>query len=318
MRLMRLSKISLLLLIFFTVSLGRSTPGLITFHSIDIDPQTKEITIDFTIPKKDFIYKDFITCSIDTPDISLSPWKANKPTVARYDSSFKEAKQVFNEDFSITFVAAREYCKTSHHISYLYCSYYRHSDKKINHIEFPLSFPTITPQSNEIIDTTFTMAEDFEPIKRYQKNKLIERYALIIVQITSMMVTSIRTDHAKYFALLLFLLSIFIAFFYFFKKELKKQIRIKELLEIIISLFIMAIILYLLIYIYIISTPLITMILAGISTVSAGLFYIKKSTKVRSKNLRTFCTFLGMFCIFGTLLLSFKALQYADQQFNLL
>src|SRR5260221_11824072 len=54
----------IIILTLFTVSLGKSTPGLISFNTTDIDPQTKEITINFTISKKDFIYKDFITCSI--------------------------------------------------------------------------------------------------------------------------------------------------------------------------------------------------------------------------------------------------------------
>ncbi len=109
---------------FFTISLGKSTPGLISFNTTDIDPQTKEITINFTISKKDFIYKDFITCSIDNPHITLSSWKANKPTVAHYDSSFKEAKQVFNEDFSIIITATAKQPLNDH--IYFYCSYYRH------------------------------------------------------------------------------------------------------------------------------------------------------------------------------------------------
>jgi hypothetical protein len=312
---MRLSK-KYLLLLFFTISLGKSTPGLISFNTTDIDPQTKEITINFTVHKKDFIYKDFITCSIDNPHITLSPWKANKPTIAHYDSSFKEAKQVFNEDFIVTLRTTTN--DKNAHSAHLYCSYYRHADKKIKHVQFPLSFSAIPADINEMIDTTFTAIDDYEPVKKRHRPTIVERYGLMIFHAMHMILTSLRTDHKKYFALLLFLLSVLIAFFYYFKEELHKQIRIKELLEIIISLFIMAITTYLVICMYIISTPLITIIAATISALFFGLFYTKKSTKVQSKNLRTFCTFLGMLCICSTLLLSFKALQYADQQFNLL
>ncbi len=314
MRLMRLSK-KYLLLLFFTISLGKSTPGLISCNTTDIDPQTKEITINFTIPKKDFIYKDFITCSVDNPNIALSPWKANKPTIAHYDSSFKEAKQVFNEDFSIIISAFTK--ATTDTSAYLYCSYYRHADKKINHIQFPLSFSATPAHTNEMLDTTFVTIEDYEPIKKRHRPTIVQRYGLIAIDMIYLVLASLHTDHKKYFALLLFLLSVIIAFFYFFKKELENQLRIKELLEVIISLFIIVISAYLLAYIYIISTPLITMIMASMCTLSFGLFYTKKSTKVQSKNLRTLCTFLGILCICSTLLLSFKALQYADQQFNL-
>jgi hypothetical protein len=308
---------SALLLMFFTISLGKSTPGLISFTTIDIDPHTKEITIAFTVPKKDFIYKDFITCSVDDPHITLSPWKANQPTVAHYDSSFKEAKQIFNQDFTILVpVFAKAMTDKS---AYLYCSYYRHADKKINHVQFPLFFTAPRADINEMIDTTLAVTEEYEPIQKARHKKtIVERYYVIALHIIYVILASLRTDHKKYFALLLFLLSVLIAFFYFFKEELQKQIRIKELLEIIISLLSMVITAYVLKYMSIISTPLLTMMTACICTLSAGFFYIQKSTKVQSKNLRTLCTFLGILCICSTLLLSFKALQFADQQFNLL
>ena len=63
---------------------------------------------------------------------------------------------------------------------------------------------------------------------------------------------------------------------------------------------------------------LITMIMASICISYAGFFYIKKSTKLQSGKLRTFCTFIGMLCICSALFLSFKVLQYADEQFHLL
>jgi hypothetical protein len=307
---------SALLLMFFTISLGKSTPGLISFTTIDIDPHTKEITISFTVPKKDFIYKDFITCSVDDPHITLSPWKANKPTVAHYDSSFKEAKQIFKEDFTIL-VSAIALAKEDVS-AYLYCSYFRHADKKINHIQFPLFFTTPDTNINEMIGATSAITEEYESTQKARhKVTIIERYYGIALHIIYVIIASLRTDHKKYFALLMFLLSVLIAFFYFFREELQKQIRITELLEIIISLFIMAITAYVLKYMSIISTPLLTMMTACMCTLSAGFFYIQKSTKVQSKNLRTLCTFLGILCICSTLLLSFKALQYADQQFNL-
>lgn len=314
MSLMRLNKI-IFLLIFFTISLGKSTPGFITFNATDISPHTKEIMITFTIPKKDFIYKDFITCSVNDPSITLSPWKANKPTVAHYDSSFKEAKQIFNEDFSINLSAVA--LAKENRSAYLYCSYYRHAEKKISHAQFPLLFAASQTNINEMLDTTITI-EEYEPIKIRKRTTLLDHYTFILLSVFHAIIASLHNDHKKYFILLLFLFSVLVAFFYFFKEELRKQIRIKEALEIIISLFIMTITAYFLAYAYVISTPLLTMIMACMCALCAGLFYLKKSTKVQSKNLRTFCTFLGILCICSTILLLFKALQYADHQFDLL
>src|SRR5260221_1483769 len=222
MHLMWLSK-KYLLLMFFTISLGKSTPGLISFNTTDIDPQTKEITINFTISKKDFIYKDFITCSIDNPHITLSSWKANKPTVAHYDSSFKEAKQVFNEDFSIIITATAKQPLNDH--IYFYCSYYRHADKKIDHIQFPLLFSATDPQSDEMIHTRLALTQEYEHIyTRRHKITVVERYGLLGLHMMRVIIASVCTDQKKYCALLFFLFSVLIAFFYFFKEELQKQI----------------------------------------------------------------------------------------------
>src|SRR6266446_2290146 len=205
MGLMRVNR-ALILLTFFTISLGKSTPGLITFSSADINHQTKEI------------------------NITLSPWKANKPTVAHYDSSFKEAKQIFNEDFSITLIATSYQTNSVH----LYCSYYRYAEKKINHAQFPLFFAAPQADMNEMIDTDTMVIEEYEQPKKIHKTTFIEHYNSITLSLIHTIITSLHTDHKKYFALLLFLFSVLISFFYFFKKELQKQIRIKEALEIII------------------------------------------------------------------------------------
>lgn len=317
MRLMQLNRISLLFFtMFFNISLGQSIPRLMTFTTTDINASTKEITITFTVPKKDFIYKDFITFSTDNPTVVLSPWKANKPTIAHYDSSFKEAKQIFNEDFTITITATTSSSTAEH--AHLYCSYYRRSDKKINHALFPLVF-TAPPTPQEHIDTNIDIMEyDRTTMRTKKKINYIDSYLLSALGITDTIITSVHTDHKKYFAFLIFLIIILISFLYFFKKELEKQAKIKELLEIITSLFILMGMAYILICMYVMSTPLLTMPLASIFSLYTGLFYTKKSTRLQSARLRTFCTFIGILCICGALLLSFKAVQYIDQQFNLL
>jgi len=328
MRLMLSNKISAFLLVtFFTISLGQSTPRLITYTAVDSDPYTKEIMISFTIPKKDFIYKDFITCSIDDPAIHLSPWKSDKQSVAHYDSSFKEAKQVFNENFTITMTASsfakatadeRVENKSPANIVHLYCSYYRKSEKKINHTLFPLIF-TIPVQAPQEYNSSAMDIMEYNTITRtIKKSTYLDAYIFTIISIAHTVIRSLHTDHKKYFASLIFLIIVLFAFSYFFKKELATQIKIKELIKIIVSLLILTSITYLIVCLYAISTPLITHIMACLCSLCAGFFYIKKSTELQSARLRTFCTFIGILCICAVLFLSFKIVHYADEQFNLL
>lgn len=306
-----------IVLTLFTISLGKQpNPRLMTFTATDNSPDSQEITIAFTIPKKDFIYKDFITCSVDNPDVTLSAWKANKQSVAHYDSSFKEAKQVFNEDFMITTTASKQKELTSP--VHLYCTHYRKSDKKISHNLFPLTF-TATPHiTQEHIDTDITIIEYDRPSIRPKKINLLDYYIVAANNLIQIIVTSIQTDHTKYFAILIFLIIVLMAFCYFFKQELTVQIKIKELLDVITSLLIAAAGIYLLLCIHTANSPHVTINLASISSFYAGFFYIKKSTHLQSKRLRTFCTFIGILCISNALFFAFKTVQYIDQQFNLL
>lgn len=314
MHLMR--KINKLLVIFFfiLISPGQTTPGLMTYNVTDKDPYTKEITIAFTIPKKDFIYKDFITCSVDNPTIILSPWKANKQPTTYYDSSFKEAKQIFNEDFTVT-VSAVASAKEDFSAN-LYCSYYRKSDKKINHMSLPLIFIPVI-QAEEIIDTIDTTEHHTTTLKPIKKNSPFDNYIIAATSTAQTIMTSLRTEHKKYFAFLIFIIVVLIAFFYLFKNELNRYINLKEWIEITISLLINISMAYVIIYFHKLTTPFTTMVIAYITTLCTGIFYIKKSTQVTSKNLRTLCTFIGILYMSSTFILSFKALQHADEQFHL-
>ena len=152
MHLMLHNKLLFLLFISFQLSLGTSMPRLMTHAATYIDDYTQEISIAFTVAHSDLIYKDFITISTHEPNVTLSEWKTNKPSVALYDPLFKETKQVFNEDFTLTIIAQAQAAITEP--AYLYCSYYRQSDKKINQTLIPLLFTTRIPLDEQSDETT--------------------------------------------------------------------------------------------------------------------------------------------------------------------
>lgn len=311
------SLISLSLLSFFHISFGQLNSKLITLNTIDTSDDTKEITITFTVPKKDFIYKDFITCSLYEPTVTLSSWKANKQSIGHYDPSFKETKQVFNETFSITMTAITK--KYSSEPVYLYCSYYRHSEKNINHVLFTLSFPQPI-QKNEFIDEDVldTSMDNVHPKNIFPHITSIDDYFHTTLSIVHTFVMSLKTGYKQYIIVLIMLMIFLVSVSHFFKEQLQKQKHLSELIEVLFSLLIVWTTTYALAYLYIISTPLTTMIMAGSCALIAGFFYTKKSTKLQSGYLRTLCTFIGMFWTISALFLFFKALELADDQFHFL
>lgn len=310
------AKAFIVVLFISHISFGKSDPKLMLFNTADADNNTKEITITFIIPEKDFVYKDFISCSIDEPTVTLSPWKANKQSIEHYDPTFKETKQVFNETFSIAMTATIN--TWSAQPIHLYCSYYRKADKKINHALFSFTFAQPLETNIQINNANIELYAN--PI--HQKSQLTHSstdklYAMLAEQ-TQRVTVFFTAHHKKCFSLLLIIMSILFLLFYFYLEWLQKHKKLHELIDVTLTFCIALSVAYVLIYIYIKYTPFVQLITVGVSVLFSaiiGFLFIKKSTQLQSGYLRTFCTFIGMICIIGALFLAFKAVQYADEQF---
>ncbi|HSC25371.1 MAG TPA: hypothetical protein VLB80_04130 [Candidatus Babeliales bacterium] len=298
------------LLTFFQINFAQSNLELITCTIQDINDYTKEMIITFMIPDKDYIYRDFINCSVDDPSIVLSIWKSNKEATSHYDPSFKATKFIFNENFTLSITITAQ--KQTNHAVHLYCSYYRKSEKKINYISFPLLFPIAEPNKEEIDSTTETRENNIVLQGKKNKKNYLDSYISAAQYFAYTLIILLRNDHKKYFLLIVFFILTLLYFSYLFKNELEKQIKIKELIETILLLSATAIILYIVLYMYAINTPFISMTIGCICLFYIGFMYITKSTKVLSKNIRTFCNILSILCFYGALLCLFKIIQCAD------
>jgi hypothetical protein len=301
----------LFVLVSFQMSFGIDLPKLITHTAKQIDEHTQEIIIAFTVDKKDCLYKDFITVSAYEPTVTVSTWKANTLPVAHYDPLFKETKQIFNEDFAISITATAEHA--TREPRYLYCSYYRRSDKKINQTLIPLFFMPDEAPHEQCIEThidAMTATEVNQKKNTPPHLSPIDDYYDTILSLTQTIIQSFKTDHKKYFLLFIMLIILFLILSHCLKEQLKRQIALKELTDVIISLLGLLITIYGLFYVNIIGTPLITISLACASACGAGFFYIKKSTKLQSGYLRTLCTIIGTLCICSAIFLLFKLLRY--------
>ncbi len=122
----------------------------IAFSYSPLDDKTSQLSFSFKIPRGDFIYKDYIDLSIDTPNVTLSDWETSINSISYYDPSFKETKQIFNKNITLTINATRTNITPID--ANIYLSYYQHSHKKIVQKLFPVTFKqkeTITPSVPE-------------------------------------------------------------------------------------------------------------------------------------------------------------------------
>ncbi len=112
-----------------------------------LNEQTYAITLDVNLAPGDFVYKDYITISVDHPDVTLSDWQASSEPIDHYDPAFKKTKKIFNKSFSITLQAQTK--KTNVQDAYLHFSSYHHKKKKIAHELFHLSLASTTQAADQ-------------------------------------------------------------------------------------------------------------------------------------------------------------------------
>src|SRR5437868_3614225 len=79
-----------------------SIPSHITITIKQINELMQELSVVFSLTKKDFIYKDFITFSVAHPSVRVSPWKTDSTSVLYYDPLFKGTKEIFKKNITIT------------------------------------------------------------------------------------------------------------------------------------------------------------------------------------------------------------------------
>lgn len=300
---MQYNKIIVFWLFIFSVSFGKFDPKLMHFNTSDIDSNTKEITITFIVPEKDFIYKDFIHCSVHESNVTLSSWKEDKQSTDYYDPIFNETKKVFNETFSLTMRATIG--KWNPQPVHLYCSYYRKSDKKMHHRLFTFIFAQ--PMAHNLLSEEVEDLQIIKPIIRHHTS-LLDIYGTKLNRILYSFIDHINHYSSLYFGILIFLLICLFCTSSYFAHKLQKYPAIKDIIGFIqLSLSIIAIGY---IQLHFIAYNHTQVSFCWLSTVSFGYLYIKKSTQTQLRALGTFCTFFGILLIAGSFIVLFKAVQF--------
>jgi thiol:disulfide interchange protein DsbD len=99
---------------------------------------TQKISLMLPISPGDYVHKEFIDFSVDTPNVIVSDWNTSCPTVEFFDPVSKEKKKGYEKSLTITLNATRQ--EQSITKASLHFSYYLQSKKTIIEEIFPISF----------------------------------------------------------------------------------------------------------------------------------------------------------------------------------
>jgi hypothetical protein len=78
---------------------------MIAFQTTSVDDKTLQIKITFSLNDKEFLYKDSLSFSVDSPAIQLSEWHSNFEAHNYYDQKNKETRLVFENKITLTLFA---------------------------------------------------------------------------------------------------------------------------------------------------------------------------------------------------------------------
>lgn len=91
----------MLLNLLLSISFGILSNN-INYSLEKIDDNTQELTVKFALGKENYLYKDSIDFSIDSPDFKLSDWATEQVAVQAFDKNkFKDNRSVYNKNTTV-------------------------------------------------------------------------------------------------------------------------------------------------------------------------------------------------------------------------
>ena len=277
----------------------------IQFTTLQADAFTQQISISFDLPKKDFIYQEFITFSTDNPAVTLSEWSADTPPVNYYDPIFKNTKQIFNKSLTITINARAE--KAIDENVNLFCSYYQQSEKKIKQCVFPLLFaqqavPTLVPTNIDTNNSPIAIKT------RMVHNNALDDYLIAATPVIAYFMQPVTITGQMHLLFILVLICL-AAFFWFFYRKAAIHSTLAETTKIMGLTCGFILLGYAVHYAYSTYSSHLLLPIPALYALSIGVFYIKQSTTTHLQPLRMLCSFFGCILIISAIFLAFKAIQ---------
>ena len=97
------------------------------------------LTLEIDVPENDFLYTDYLTITIDDPQISISSWETKTRVIQHFDPAFNETKKAFNQNTQLTMSLSSPNFNVIEQAN-LHVSYYLKSNNKVAVEVLPLNF----------------------------------------------------------------------------------------------------------------------------------------------------------------------------------
>jgi len=160
--------------------------GAVTMTQQRVNDQTTKVEIALTPEAGQAIFKDFLTISVDHPDVKVTPWVSSAQPKVWFDSSLQKEVLAFTKPTVVylhaTKSAGKNVTGASVHISYM-----TSQGKNTQHEMVPLSFAEVVLQSNsspEPVKTICSPSEELPMLKKGWSLSSISEYLETLITAT--------------------------------------------------------------------------------------------------------------------------------------
>jgi thiol:disulfide interchange protein len=143
-----------------------------TVTTTKLDDTTTKITLNLDLNPGEFVYKEYLDVSVDTPGIELSDWESSTEPINHYDPTFNENKKAFKDKVTLTLTAKQTQSLNIN--ANLHLAYYRTSHKAITQEVIPLELvtkPTAQPELGYAVAAQDATVTEQSPGKAPTPNK---------------------------------------------------------------------------------------------------------------------------------------------------
>ena len=96
-------------------------PYTLTYREKHVDAVKTTLYIDVALERNEAVYQKEILLSVDSPSVTLSPWKTSTHNAVTYDPHFKQQRTVYDENFIIesdaVITRSQEESETNAHVT---------------------------------------------------------------------------------------------------------------------------------------------------------------------------------------------------------
>lgn len=137
-------------------SIAGGTLSAVTFKITDLQPidaHSFNLTVQSELAPEEYLYADYLSFSVDSPQLQLSQWKSSVEATPHFDAAFNQSKRILKDNPVFTMTITNDKNELNAH---LLITFYTNKTKQFVQNSLQLAYPLALPVESESSTVTST------------------------------------------------------------------------------------------------------------------------------------------------------------------